>query len=153
MGFMAAMAWGYGSTGYGRYRVMRMLKNGDAAERLHSVVRMLQDAGAVAAYEHFGTTARLPLLGPSFGTKFLAFCSNVEHPRALIFDAMVSKWLRENAGVRLVHERWHTRSYAEYLRLVHEWAEALGVRPDDVEFCMFAAEVAKRPGNQWTMGL
>ena len=150
---MAVMAWGYGSTGYGRYRVQLMMENGDAAERLYAVVQTLRDAGAVAAYDRFRTSARLVKLGPSFGTKFLAFCSKVEHPRALIFDAMVSKWLRENAGVRLVHERWHTRSYAEYLRLVHEWAEALGVEPDDVEFCMFAAEVAKRPGNHWATGL
>ena len=149
--FVAVMAWGYGRVGYGPYRVLAILSGNGAAGHLHSVVQTLLAGGAVAAYRRLADPAdcRLRGLGPSFGTKFLAFCSSeIERP-ALILDEMVASWLLRSAGLRFTHGRWHPRSYKAYFDAMHSWADEVGVRAEDIERCIFSDEAASRPGNQW----
>jgi hypothetical protein len=98
------MAWGYGRVGYGPYRVHRVLETTlDAGSILQSAAGELGSGGPVRAYVLLGEhgAARLPGLGPAFGTKFLYFCSPSGASPALILDRLVADWLREHAGLRL----------------------------------------------------
>lgn len=148
--FIAVMAWGFGKVGYGPFRTVRSLATPDASGRLQRVARALHDGGAVKGYAQLGSRsdARLNGLGPAFGTKFLAFAQPLgSHPRALILDETVASWLEEQ-GIRLNPNVWSVRTYERYLGFMHQWAENLGISPDDLEFVIFR-EMARRRGTQW----
>jgi hypothetical protein len=91
--FLAVMAWGYGRVGYGPFRVRRLL---DAAPsvgaQLQAAASKVAEQQPVAAYACLGDhgAARLPHLGPAFGTKFLYFCSSPATRPALILDRFVT---------------------------------------------------------------
>jgi hypothetical protein len=94
--FLAVMAWGYGRVGYGPFRVRRVLHAvSDAGPRLQAAASAAAQGHPVEAYSCLGDhgTARLPHLGPAFGTKFLYFCSSAERRPALILDRLVARWL------------------------------------------------------------
>jgi hypothetical protein len=86
-------------------------------------VQLQAAAGAAAAgrpveaYTNLGDngTARLPYLGPAFGTKFLYFCSSAGGRPALTVDRLVARWLRENVGLVLNEVRWSVSTYASSL--------------------------------------
>lgn len=149
-GFIVAMVWGYGTTGYGPWRVEQMFSSiKDAPSALHRVASTLRRDGALSAYSLLGTEARMFKLGPAFGTKFLYFC---EQPRvgqsALILDRLVARWLRQHIELVLNPVPWSVGTYGRYLKAMHEWAEELSVRPEDVELAIFQTEVATS-GGQW----
>lgn len=149
--YLAVMAWGFGdSVGYGRFRTQRILdENPDAPERLHAVALAVVNDGAIAGYRALATTSRLAFLGPSFGTKLLYFCQPPDtRPRALIFDAFVGGWLDREARVRIDAVQWSVAAYTRYLTQMHEWADSLGIAPDELEMCIFRDEAARRPDNQ-----
>jgi hypothetical protein len=50
-------------------------------------------------------------LGPAFGTKFLYFCSPPGGQPALILDRLMSRWLRDNAGLAVNEIRWSVSTY------------------------------------------
>jgi hypothetical protein len=150
--FLAVMAWGYGRTGYGPYRVGRVLsQNRRAGERLREVAATLWSDGAVAAYRRLASynDCRLRFLGPAFGTKFLALCSTDASRPALILDGLVSAWLERNVGQHFDPVPWDASVYQRYLQQMYEWADALDVRPDDLEFLVFLAEAGARRSSQW----
>src|SRR5439155_446350 len=150
--FIAVMAWGFGSVGYGPFRTRRILASTpDAASRLRKVAELVQGSSADSAYRSFARSAesRLQFLGPSFGTKFLHFCQPANRwPRALILDEFVASWLREHTGEKLDPVAWNEPTYRRYLRLMHGWSEALGVEPDELEYCIFQAAADSR-ASQW----
>lgn len=151
--FIAVMAWGHGSVGYGPHRTRRMLATPDAAQRSLSVARTLSDEGPLAAYRRMARAddCRLEGLGPAFGTKVLYFCQ--PHPAetsALILDDLVSFWLDCKLTFRLEVVKWSASAYQRYLRQMHEWAAALDCAPEDIERCIFQAE-ARRRGGQWAV--
>ena len=149
--FLVAMAWGHGVNGYGRYRTQRIITiNRNAADALFAVSQSLRKDGPLSAYRKMANPGegRLRYLGPAFGTKFLAFCSDATRP-ALILDEVVSSWFLANLQSRLVHGRWHPSSYEKYLESASAWASELGVCADDVEYCIFADEYTKRNGSEW----
>jgi hypothetical protein len=152
--FLAVMAWGFGSVGFGRFRTARILNSrADATERLQEVARITREDEAIAAYRALGSDGigRLPFLGPAFGTKFLYFCQPTDRrPRALILDAFVGSWLAREASWRLDTVQWSAKTYGEYLETLHAWAEELGLAPDDLELCIFQAEAELR-GSQWAV--
>ena len=150
--FVAVMAWGYGSVGYGPYRTTRVLSDTpDAGKRLLAVTRTLADEGALAAYRRLASPrdCRLLGLGPAFGTKYLYFCQPPDQEvTALIHDALVSTWLLREAGLTLSSAVWSVSTYRHYLELMHKWAAELACRPDELEYGIFAAMAADR-GSQW----
>jgi len=111
-------------------------------------VQLQAAAGAAAAgrpveaYTNLGDngTARLPYLGPAFGTKFLYFCSSTGGRPALILDRLVARWLRENVGLVLNEVRWSVSTYASYLKTMFGWADELAVAADELEACIFSAQ-------------
>jgi hypothetical protein len=92
--FIAAMLWGYGTTGYGAYRTRVMLDS-----PAHTTV--LCDVRDHLRAGHLGATytlliKRTHMCGPAFGTKFLYFLGwgmRIE-PRPLILDSLVAQALR-----------------------------------------------------------
>jgi hypothetical protein len=125
--FLAVMAWGYGRVGYGPYRVRRLFNaSPDAGTQLQAAARVLAEQGPVVAYARWGDhgVARLAGLGPSFGTKFLYFCSSTGSRPALILDRLVAQWLRDHTGLLLNEVRWSGATYARYLGNMYAWAES-----------------------------
>lgn len=148
--FLAVMAWAYGDVGYGRFRTARVFgSRPDAALRLQAVARAVVQEGAAAGYRALATTSRLGGLGPAFGTKLLYFWQAPDaRPRALILDAFLSRWLDREAGLRIDSVQWSVAAYRRYLAQMHEWADELGIAPDDLEMCIFREEASRR-GSQW----
>ena len=150
--FIATMTWGFGTVGYGPHRTRRILEaTPDAARRLRELARVVTDSGPDNAYRRMcrDEDLRLKFLGPSFGTKYLHFCQPAEkRPRALILDAFVAGWLRDHCGVVLDPVPFDPPTWRRYLRLMHEWAQALGIDPEELEYCIFRAAAEER-GSQW----
>ena len=150
--FVASMAWGHGSVGYGRWRTGRILADtSDAGAQLRDVAKTLAGDGAVAAYRRLASYAdcRLEGLGPAFGTKYLYFVQPPRRsPRALILDALVADWLDRETDLGLRAGAWSVATYERYLGVMHEWAASLDCSPDELESCMFRAMATER-GNQW----
>jgi 8-oxoguanine DNA glycosylase-like protein len=149
--FVAVMAWGYGTVGYGPFRTRRALDTDNAQHKLRQVAETLHSEGPIRAYERLAKAgdARLAGLGPAFGTKFLYFAQPSDgSPKALILDRLVARWLQLNAGVILDPLPWNLRTYARYLDLMHEWSADLGCEADDVEYCIFR-RMATDSGSQW----
>jgi hypothetical protein len=147
---LVTLVWGYGWVGYGPQRADAMLLAPDAAGRLRAVAKIAANEGAIAAYCSLGHENRIKGLGPSFGTKFIAFCQpDGTLPTALIHDALVTAWLEANGRTDLRAANWAPRKYEAYLDQVHAWARELGVTPETVEYLIFQDEADKRPGNQW----
>ena len=97
-----------------------------------------------------GKVSSLPLvgLGPAFGIKFLYFCSPPGGQPALILDRLMSRWLRDNAGLALNEIRWSVSTYRQYLTSMYGWAGELAVASDELEMCIFS-EQSGQAGSQW----
>jgi hypothetical protein len=152
--FLAVMAWGYGRVGYGPFRVRRVLDAApDAGVRLQAAAGAVAEGRPVEAYACLGDhgAARLPYLGPAFGTKFLYFCSSSGTRPALILDRLVSRWLRENVGLAFNEVRWSVSTYTRYLETMAGWAGELALAADELEVCMFSAQ-ARLGDTQWAFG-
>ena len=149
--FLAVMAWGYGRVGYGPFRVRRVL---DAAlnvgVQLQAAASAAVEGRPVEAYACLGDhgAARLPYLGPAFGTKFLYFCSSTGKRPALILDRLVARWLRENGGLAFNEVRWSVSTYTRYLETIVGWADELALAADHLEVCIFSAR-ARLGDTQW----
>jgi hypothetical protein len=146
--FLAVMAWGYGRVGYGPFRVRRVLDAApDARIQLQAAAGAAAQGRPVEAYACLGDhgAARLPYLGPAFGTKFLYFCSSTGKRPALI---LVSRWLRETVGLAFNEVRWSVSTYARYLETMAGWAGELALAADELEVCIFSAR-ARLGDSQW----
>jgi hypothetical protein len=68
--------------------------------RLLAATNAVRDEGPLAGYRVLAGPGRVSHLGPAFGTKFLFFQSR-RGDRALIFDRLMSSWLREHCDPSL----------------------------------------------------
>jgi hypothetical protein len=135
--FVTAMVWGYGRVGYGAFRTARVLRENDDAPRvLREVALKTRRDGGAEAFEWL-KQHRLRYLGVSFATKYLFFCSDAEAAPALVLDQRVQRWLRQHADCHVSLD-WKVEDYRRYLCLVTTWARELDLRPDEVEYLMFA---------------
>ena len=134
LAFVAAMIWGYGSSGYGPYRTARVLTGGSdevdqsVLERFRSGARTAREQGAVAGfYAMNNPPGRVAYLGPAFFTKWLYFTTATTGPdsadAAPVLDKRVRDWIATNAEVHLRLDK--TWAYHRYLQLLDAWA----VRP------------------------
>ena len=93
--FLSIMIWGYGDRGYGPYRVTQMMNQEHALSVLTDVYELCQSGDAKGAYD-FLSRNRIRILGPSYGSKFITFCT----PREIgapIYDSLIAIWVREFA--------------------------------------------------------
>ncbi|MDH5147271.1 hypothetical protein ACP6NG_14345 [Brevibacterium casei] len=157
--FLSVMVWGYGSAGYGPYRVARILTQSRSplsAALDETVVSRLQEgysiastAGTTSGYEYMNSTAgRIKHFGPAFFTKWLYFstASNPELRKdaAPILDRRVLRWLsKQNITLKL----GDTESYTRYLALLSAWGQDYDVGPSEVEEQIFMLTEIKAPNT------
>ncbi|MFF5760359.1 hypothetical protein ACFY7A_33610 [Streptomyces longwoodensis] len=136
--FVAVMIWGSGTTnGRGPRYTEAALWDSRMPAVLSTTTEAVRDGDLSAAYRQFV----LKGVGRSFFTKWFAAVDDRggTHERALILDDRVFRSLNalgwsswEAAGTR----HWPTR-YAVYVSSMHEWASALGVTADRLEWLLF----------------
>jgi len=151
--FLVVMAWGFGNVGYGPHRTRRILElTPDAPARLHKVAVTMASGTPTQAYSRLAGDCRLRGLGPSFGTKYLAFCQPPStEPVALILDNLVLEWLAAHGRADLMSATWSPVRYKSYLEQARVWADDLGCDPETVEWLIFQSASNDR-GNQWADG-
>jgi hypothetical protein len=148
--FLASMAWGYGRTGYARWRTnMALTQTVAVPERLQRVAERVATDGGLAGYDLLGGDCRVRHLGPAFGTKYLYFIPQADgQAPALILDRIVAGWLRANTSTVFNPVPWAPSIYRGYAQTLGGWAEQLGVAPDVVEELIFVASAT----GQWAAG-
>ena len=151
--FLAVMIWGYGDRGYGPYRVTQMLSQEHAEDVLSEVFEICQNGNPKDAYD-FLRKNRIRILGPSYSSKFITFCT----PRdigAPIYDSYIALWVESFArqdfeGIRTTSEVWNHKTYAHYWDWVKTHSDALKCYPDDIELVLFRdAEDKFSKGSNW----
>ncbi len=138
--FLTTMVWGYSDRGYGAFRVSTMLAEEHAERTLLQVSKLANESQPKEAYE-FLKGNRIYNLGPSYGTKFIAFNT----PRvacAPILDSLIILWMKEFAreefsGVSLSSTTWNSKTYSAYCDWIGLHAEATSCFPDEVELALF----------------
>ncbi|MFJ6154546.1 8-oxoguanine DNA glycosylase OGG fold protein [Micromonospora profundi] len=149
--FVATMVWGYGLVGYGAFRTARVLRENDEAPRIlrEVALRTRRDGGA-DAFEWLGQH-RLRYLGVSFATKYLFFCGGAEASPALVLDRRVQRWLSRYADLH-VSLNWNADDYRRYLCLVTDWSRELDLKPDELEYLMFADDGSQQIAAEMVSG-
>lgn len=152
--FVAVMIWGYGKTGYGPFRTMRVLgKNTGVEEILLEAAERCRRDGGPDAFEWLAPR-RPKWLGVAYGSKFLYFCNaDTGKPPALVLDRLVKGWLARHAGWQ-PSLSWFSADYRLYVEKVSCWAEQLSsegspVTADDVEYLIFTDAADPGPGCPW----
>ena len=112
-GFIASQIWGYGTNGYGPFRLRKALAYPGLLGVLGEARVRVQNQDPVGAFRVLCVEHHIAYVGAAFGSKFLFFID--PHGRALILDRVVRGWLAEHAGLRLRGGR-DEREYAVWLR-------------------------------------
>ena len=151
--FLAVMVWGYGDRGYGPYRVGLMLSQPHTRKVLSEAFGIAQKGEPIKAYEYM-LKNRIRILGPSFGTKFLSFCTPRE-VGAPIYDSFIGLWVAKYAkvdfkGVSTNPENWNLKTYEAYWQWIKEHSENFECFPDEVELVLFRdAELQFSKNSGW----
>ena len=138
--FLSVMVWGYGDRGYGPYRVTQMLNQENAEEILTHVFETCRQGNPKLAYD-FLKQNRIRILGPSYGSKFMTFCT----PREIgapIYDSLIAMWVDQFAkkdflGTPTSSENWNSKTYSMYWDWVKLHSEELSCYPDEIELVLF----------------
>ena len=138
--FVASQIWGYGTNGYGPFRLGEALAHPGLAGILHELRGVLEAGDPVAAFRVLCVTNRVPWVGAAFGSKFLYFAD--PHGRAVVLDRVVRGWLAEHADIRLRGGR-DEREYARWILVAEQWAGALGIAVDVLELIIFSDALAE----------
>jgi hypothetical protein len=140
--FLAAMAWGFGSTGYGWRRTLDIL-TAAGADTVVNAMRMLQssygdgDPGAVWKAFSARGAAKVGGLGTAFASKIAYFaCYDRQRGVGPLIADRNTAW-----AFWALEDIWDSRAsaslYARYVATAAEWAATLNSRPDDVERTLF----------------
>jgi len=152
--FLTVMVWGYGDRGYGPYRVTQMLNQPQALPVLTKVYELSRIGDAKVAYDYLRTN-RIRNLGPSYGSKFISFCT----PREIgapIYDSLIANWVKEFAekdflGVASSSGNWNLQTYSRYWDWVKEHSVALECYSDEIELVLFRdAERKFSKASNWS---
>ena len=152
--FLTVMIWGYGDRGYGPYRVGQMLNQDHAVPVLTQVFKLSHEGNVKGAYD-FLRQNRIRILGPSYGTKYITFCTPRE-VGAPIYDSLIATWIKEFAqkefsGFPISSENWSLKTYSKYWDWVKEHSEELGCYPDEIELVLFRdAESKFSKASNWS---
>ncbi len=135
--FLATMLWGYGTVGYGPWRMAHITKDIDQLDHvLLTTLRNIKHGAVHAAYNTF-QNAHIPFLGQSYFTKYLYFaglgCGVNHYP--LILDTRILQSLTTLLGTRYF-SNGTADDYLSYLITLHEWAEIIDCRADSIEYLL-----------------
>lgn len=151
--FLTVMVWGYGDRGYGPFRVTQMLSQADAESILTRVYELSSSGNPLEAYDYLKKN-RIRILGPSYGSKFITFCTPRE-VGAPIYDSLISLWIREFAqdefsGISTSSESWNLKTYTTYWHWIKEHSDLFECFPDEVELVLFRdAEKKFSKASNW----
>lgn len=132
--FIATQIWGYGTTGYGPFRLREALSHSDLPLALVQAKERLCLGEPVEAFRALCVDQKIPWTGTSFGTKYLYFTDPLG--KALILDRIVAGWLQTHAGL-VVRGQRDAQHYANWLVHAESWAQELRLTPDRVEMLIF----------------
>ncbi|WSM11023.1 hypothetical protein OHB49_02530 [Streptomyces sp. NBC_01717] len=145
---VAALVWGTGTKAQSVNRRARIFEHSSPADidaRLDEALNVLRERGAADGYWAFNNDQRIPHLGPAFFTKVLYFAGHNNSAssavyRPVILDSVVSRALKatDAANANWPENGWTTNQYRQYVGGVHEYAQARGVQPDQVEAALFS---------------
>jgi hypothetical protein len=140
--FLAAMAWGFGPTGYGWRRTLDILTAaGDDAvvNAMRTLQRAHSEGGPEAVWKAFSAdgTAKVNGLGTAFASKIAYFtCYDRQRGAGPLIADRNTAW-----AFWALADVWDSRTsatlYARYVAAATEWAMTLSSRPDDVERALF----------------
>lgn len=140
--FLAALAWGFGTTGYGWRRTLAIFAEADddaVTKAIKELKRSFAEHGAEGVWTAFspGGKAKLTGLGAAFASK-VAYFTCYDRPggtgpliadrnAAWAFWALEGSWdIRASAGL-----------YGRYVATASAWAAESGWQSDDVERALF----------------
>ena len=152
--FLAVMVWGYGDRGYGPYRVTQMMNQGNVEAVLTKVYEISQSGDPKGAYD-FLRKNRIRILGPSYGSKFITFCTPRE-VGAPIYDSLIAFWVSEFAkkdflGVTTSSATWNLKTYSRYWDWIKEHSDEFECYPDEIELVLFRdAEAKFAKASNWS---
>lgn len=153
--FLATMAWGYGTVGYGWWRTAKIINAGgrNGEQRVEAAVvaygaAYLRDGFSGVARAWTSGHAKLPGLGPAFASKVAYFACYDQHSGAgpLITDINTawSLWALQGA--------WDSRYSPDLYDIYVEWCQRQAVqhecRSDDIERALFG--LGSRVRAAWT---
>lgn len=146
-GFLAALVWGFGPTGYGASRTAKMLTRDGAAAASEHIWMTAKEQGAQAGFSALWHNNRSCVrgLGSAFGTKVLYFAATdaTPGPAPLVLDQFVYHGAQRLAQAGVISDasrvpdprRYLTGvAYAEYCAWADEQAPGAG---DNVEYVLF----------------
>ena len=149
--YIATMVWGYGVVGYGPWRTLRGLNQGNLTEHLTQVFNYIANDELENAY-HF---VNINYCGPAFFTKlFYFFGRNQVENYPLILDSVIANRLEVQLGLnpidyarfsrnrhgQIVALRKYREGYIEYVNDMHAWAYDLQCSADQIELFLFDIE-------------
>ncbi|MEV7132141.1 hypothetical protein AB0N24_04550 [Arthrobacter sp. NPDC093128] len=155
--YIASYLWGYAKANFGPYRADRVIRlnkdlgNGkDFAAELEALAGIAMTDGGNAAFQHIVDRRQsnrkfFDQWGPAFATKFISFATKTSDqvPTTTIMDSVVVDWFREHyKAIGPLWLNWNSASsYRRYTECIAEWAEDLGIEPEEVEQLIFGKDV------------
>lgn len=138
--FLAVMVWGYSDLGYGTYRVREMLKPDNSIAILEMAASISAKGQPKAAYQYLMQN-RIPILGPSYASKFICFMTPKEIS-APILDSLILQWIRkycsdEFNGLSIGKIDWNLSTYGHYCDWIENYSKDNSCFPEDVELVLF----------------
>jgi hypothetical protein len=147
--FIIVMIWGYGNDGRGAWRTYQMVNSPLFRQTLCRVSALCYYGLFLMAFEIL--LKNIKWLGPTFASKYLYFlCYKFRcQIKPLILDQRVSNTMRtmnwEPGFVDWIfipapgkrHTSPAVQGYGQYLILVHNWADFINCRPDQIEYFLW----------------
>jgi hypothetical protein len=146
-GFVAALVWGFGPTGYGASRVRKILGSPSAAAIVEDIWDTAATEGARAGFSALWENGRSRItgLGTAFGTKVLYFAAtnDTPDPAPLVLDRFVYKGAHRLAAEGAIADASRVPDPRRYLASATyadfcAWAEQQSPgASDEVEYVLF----------------
>ena len=134
--FLISMAWGYGMTGYGRYRTAKVIRNHGFLEVLRKSGELAMAGDSISAFKVF-EVAKPSGIKVAFGTKYLYFASREQSREALILDSIIVKFLKSSTGYKYKLMQFRSDDYAHYLEFMEKQASAHNISAGNLEEAIF----------------
>jgi hypothetical protein len=154
--FIAAMAWGFGTTGYGGWRTAAMVnpEGRDQERRVADAVDAYRAAWSTGGAEAIARAwasgkGKIRGLGPAFASKlaYFAIYDRTAGNGPLIADLNTAWSVWALGGIW--DSRYEPRKYLGYVQWCERWAQELGRRSDDIERALFNLGPAIRLHYNW----
>jgi hypothetical protein len=143
--FIAAMAWGSGTSGRSLARIRVILGQPNAADKIQATVDAVRLHGAAAGYRGYFSYNRLSQLDVAFATKLLYFAGyqhqHLGQPRPLIYDTRVATAITRLPAAPLlptIPDSVTTSKYERYCAWAEAIAEERQTEPVVIEWALFA---------------